>query len=757
MPMQNNNPMHEVNTSLQSTGVAGIDNAANPANRGIRREQNPYASQMHVGFVTESIAGGQSVLVVSAYYPSGIPCMQVSPLLASPAAGINESGLPPVGSKVLVFVENNSANVGIIIGVLPSVISGNIKQSVDRLSAGNDVSASSEKSHIQPVKSKDRKFFNASSRRPYDEFPGEKSFINEMGVGLALRKLMSVLYASELANISVGLLDDYVKINSMFFTHDHALGQSRMYNTNGMLNGEFIGTTYQCERFGKQEYGSGTEDNILSRLKLYVGHLAGGVQAFVTSPDASGGLFHCGIGDNGSLALRSASDIIIKRTDRIQVPNKLRDPYDKDSDGYEKAHVGKKPFIWAGDTGPARALQSRDFEKWFNKNMYSRFLALAGADGDFELEEEASVKLKDDYDTLEDSSEAFEDNQDKEVILMLRKDGGFLVRDSEGAEISLSDGKVIISAPEGIELRSGKSIISLAAEDFVCKAKESVDVSATNKDIRLKAEKNLHMHSGSNLMFDCAAEGAYLPGEGAEGEDVTAGGIIFNAEKSCVFCRSNLFHTSAENIHLETKESEVGSIKLVSKYYSGSHDSCRIVTGLTAGLVMSSYGSAVLAGKIATLAGGTSASVTRGNEAMVPVEWQQIGFSAYDTASGTFSTEYKYYTDDEWLAPLGPDDREGLKFTFRTAEQCGTSSFKIYESFWAYKQREDGSEDRWEENPVNDTYPWPGTSNYENDVLNTLAGEDNVENAKSGIAKPMEDVSNSGQGFKKTGMDSYIG
>lgn len=122
-------------------------------------------------------------------------------------------------------------------------------------------------------------------------------------------------------------------------------------------------------------------------------------------------------------------------------------------------------------------------------------------------------------------------------------DGSVVVDDGYGAQIIMGGGNVMITAPNDIILAPGRSIIHMAPQDLILKAGNSVDLTASNGDVRVKAEKNLQMLGGNGgrggvLLEDRSevSDWSVEPGEASE-----YGGIAIKSASSVCLLGSDLF------------------------------------------------------------------------------------------------------------------------------------------------------------------------------------------------------------------------
>ena len=135
-------------------------------------------------------------------------------------------------------------------------------------------------------------------------------------------------------------------------------------------------------------------------------------------------------------------------------------------------------------------------------------------------------------------------------------DGSVIIEDGWGSSIVMTKGHIQISAAGDVFMRPGRSFYAWAPKDAMLRAGGSIDLTATTKDIRLKAECNLHLLAGNDgpkstkksggILLESRSAGMTLDFNQA-GEKVISGGVI-------VKCTNSDFVTWANNIYLGTKK-----------------------------------------------------------------------------------------------------------------------------------------------------------------------------------------------------------
>lgn len=122
--------------------------------------------------------------------------------------------------------------------------------------------------------------------------------------------------------------------------------------------------------------------------------------------------------------------------------------------------------------------------------------------------------------------------------LQLLDDGGVALSDGYGSEIKMVGGNIIISCPGSLIFQTGRSVVAMAGDDLCLRARNSCDITAANKDVRIKAENNLQMlaaNSGKGgMLFEVRSEGDNQSYDKKIGEDVEGSGVLFKVPHSAV-------------------------------------------------------------------------------------------------------------------------------------------------------------------------------------------------------------------------------
>lgn len=149
----------------------------------------------------------------------------------------------------------------------------------------------------------------------------------------------------------------------------------------------------------------------------------------------------------------------------------------------------------------------------------------------------------------------------------LLDDGGVAIGCGFGSQILLTGGSVELTAPGDIWLRSGRNAVVWGGRDAILRGNNCVDISASNKDVRIKAEKHLWALAGNGggngllLLESRATTNEYDFGQGTDGaapdkvvlgDQVAAGGVAIRAANNNIVTWSN-------NLYLRTGGGSTGS------------------------------------------------------------------------------------------------------------------------------------------------------------------------------------------------------
>jgi len=784
--------------SLSEDNKAPIT-TANPANESISNRLGPLRkTEVLIGTIIKVGVGTYDALVSTYLYPE-LECVCASTIL--PTFPYNLGGGNAVsyaeGSVVAVLVV--SSEFGIILCAVPTALPTNqdILQEHRQLIPESGVNIHTERAYDT------HNIMVADNIRPIDLVPGDITWLNEMLIGIGVLKLTTFMQASDRAKLEMFMLDDAVRLTSGHFQHSSSALLHNIYNDNGFNTSEFIGSSHQCEMFGRPTYkapilandeadmatntntnikhaGDVPDPYIMGRYHFYLGHMGSMFSFFIANPqllDEQGevkvtdevvdeGLFHTNIDGAGRLLVRSAGGICFQRTDKIAVPKKIAQPW---YTGEGPGDITEKlPFEWDTAHPYARHLQLRDAFAWYTKSAYQRFL---DNNKNYYVPEDKDLKTPTDtYDNVGEGNlgtDKFSDklHADATSYFHMGEDGSIIIRGKCGEEICMKGGNITLSCPGNIEIRPGKSSVTLAGHDAVVKAKKSVDISATDNDVRIKAQNNLHMVSTGILLESNAV--VDTQDYSKEGEEAVSSGIVLKADNARVFTQGKIVHTAFKDVGIieAIKQQDNAALRIVAPKLQAYVNSAIIKTENTA--LQLSNNQAALIGNSAYVSGTSFAGVFHGSKYLVPMQEAPVGLNPHavimtdlNKKASEFGTEASLGTSYSLI------NRAKIKFTFRSSDQYGTNTatevfgadkFVVYETSWSFlKKLTDtpfitGEIDEWAEVDINGTYPWPGKDCYDNDSLVELTTEENMDGDRIKSYKELLPKSN---GLQLTSMNT---
>lgn len=823
--------------ALFNTGdpaMRGGNQSSNTAADAMPRISDPYTTgKFYSGVVVRAGAGTYDVCVQTVG-TTAVTCM-LGQSMGCYYFGVTDCCIPAEGSRVVVYLPHAKARYGVVLCVLPSADLGSVVAEggdspqvlVDSLDIEPGASAVTEAAYLRPWADQDNMDnLTAHMGRPHDLFPGNKAWLNEHGVGLAILNLMVSLKATDRAKIECGVLDDFVRVFSGYYRHHSAQGDEAIYNDEGRLTHELSGTSYQEERDGQKKLGTknfidtGTKEvfkeSLEARIKLlkekqcakkrfqlYTGYLGDMVNFFVANPDPNvdtettsndskdQGLMHMHLDSSGRVQMRSAAGFSFERWDRIPVPKKKYEPWEPEGDKDLEDPKEKKPFEFNKDHPYGRSLQMRDAMAWRNKAAYQRMHDQSTGAGkkDYFIPEEMEMEVpKDMYDEPGKGEEKFKESDGRRAYFNIEDDGSIVMRDAWGSEILMRGGNIIFNCAGNIEVRSAKSIIQMAGHDIITKARKSVDITARDKDVRIKANVNLHLLSEGREGDDAAGGGGILIEsrakndtgtygfDGNKGEQVLSTGIVLKAVDSRVFMQGKVVHSScSQRIIIEGKDPDggpaVGDVWVACKtLFTNSTNSTLITAGQVSGIAINNS-AGMLYGPTAAVVGGASLALLKGSKAWIPLMEADISADPYSDLADITQTIYNLYqAEDTWLTPYLPPEREVLKFTYRSAQEYGTNrgsevyqgnKFYVYRPMWA-QMLDAGHKyinetiDTWSEYAIEQTFVWPGELAYNgSEAYQKMSAETNLSDAAKELPMPRKDVVNESGTFSPGSFHEY--
>jgi hypothetical protein len=211
-----------------------------------------------------------------------------------------------------------------------------------------------------------------------------------------------------------------------------------------------------------------------------------------------------------------------------------------DLHGYLFNYAGLHPFHW----------HAKDYKTWEQSELehasYNHVVPnYSSLKGSMYLNEPGhqSIKIDHRYNT--------QNFYASESFISLLEDGGVVIGDGYGAEIRMTAGCVTISAPGDVWLKPGRNAQVWAGRDCIVRADKTVDISATEDNVRIKAEQNVMILAGNDsseklggVLIESRAKSAVYEFD-EPGDSVVFGGVVLRAKKAEVI-------THAKNIYMRT-------------------------------------------------------------------------------------------------------------------------------------------------------------------------------------------------------------
>ena len=582
---------------------------------------------------------------------------------------------------------------------------------------------------------------------------------------------------------------------------------------------------------GKIELPAGKEDVLpLHRWQEWSGYLGQGyLKALLAPPQQSGirhmsdvkkggnnkaqldeGLFCESVALDGSYSLFSAKSVVIGKRVKIPIPRQLRLPEDPNGDD---ATANNYQFSGKTGGGPPHKVQDLDYtgnfgslrraadvQDWLSYQTNWKVLhPFHYHQQDYLVADESQQSANFDkaldnltFEQLIDQPYMADPQPKKLTIdhrynsvsyyqrmsfLALLDDGSILQADGYGGAINQSGGNIRLECPGDITIAPGRDLIVLA-DQIVLRARQSVDISASEHDVRLKAERNLQILGGNSgqggVLIESKGNGSEFQFENKFGEDVQQSGIVLKANEGVaailgqqVYVRTGGSTLGDGSIVLDAGQGEQdllikarnfqsfiaeeadffigpsGTDGTTNTVYHFDANSCLLgaeETGIGGNVVVYNQGNVVIQGALGVAGAIESASAVSsatggllgisnaglsGDIAQDANQMDQDAQQQQQNAEQTHDTALKqtYYQSKQ----LGDEGLlKNLAFSFRDDDnqaQYGVKNLRWVERRWEQLARfglATGGE-KWTEKPVNtqgkDLYPWPGRRAWLNDPI----------------------------------------
>lgn len=544
----------------------------------------------HIGCYLVS-APNRSQYICADLYHNG-----TTPMGARPIGGY------PCKSQVLVLFDPH-LEFPIILGASPKGLADGRTIIPESMVLRSRAGQFEDPMHNSELKDTSLVWANFSGGRPCDTIPGDYGFINDMGLAVFIGKLMASIKASDSAKVEAFWGDDLLRLVGYNYELFTAGREFKAVNDEGEYNEIDRSTPFIWESLGLAKKGEqavketdgrlepGSEEAsfepqeddqlIIPRQTLFKGYLGDVEKEFISAPpdDMTVETFssktkHTGLlevikSGDGLYGIRSAKGIILEKYCLIPVPKETKVPEDPTGDSKEDGYVPAgsdvsiPDFKYGDETKPGiRGPQVYDYlsyvfgrytcaglakktKDWYypeesevskpvSSTTYDK--GLSQLESQFELDLPGSEVIKVDHRGGRESVKYYKSRS----LFAQLDDGSIIIEDGYGSGIYMTGGNIYTKAPGDIWTMSGRSAITWAGFDSITKAGNCVDVSASKGDVRLKADRNLHVLGGNSgsiggVLIESRSEGEISTSDFSEvGQRVTSHGVIIKAKNSPV-------------------------------------------------------------------------------------------------------------------------------------------------------------------------------------------------------------------------------
>ena len=330
------------------------------------------------------------------------------------------------------------------------------------------------------------------------------------------------------------------------------------------------------------------------------------------------------------------------------------------------------------------------------------------------------------------------------ATISLLDNGDIVLRNACGAELALRGANIEVSAPGDFRMNMGRSFISLAGDDIILRAKNSADLTATDNDVRIKAERNLDMVGGMSgsgrTLLENKAQGRPNNRDvlGLEGELIQGRGLHLKAENSSVSTfGGTVYLRSLEggNILLDADQGN-GVVKIDSAYtrIGGSYaveiaaaagDGTPNILAVTPWRTISKellevHSQIISSGVIVSDAG---VSVLPADNFSKPIDqFNRTRRNQMDDRIANYLNAMPQWFAEYYWGQDMPGNSETIRnyaFSYRTTDQYGADRFSYEEPFWMelFGSEKCLSLATWSEpvykyQEITDQQPWPGFATW---------------------------------------------
>lgn len=724
--------------------------------------------------------------VVSIFgYKRNLPCLWLSDTF-NRWFGAKRITPPSIGTEVAVICSNDS-KYGVIVGTLNAT-----GEWADKPAENIFATPVDREQDTEAHKSKDWGFgsflIDGSDGVPLDALPGDDITINAQGALSAVLELLTMIRGGNAASIETFVFDQLTRITGYNLQERTSLYDRNVMEDHGFVSEDESGSHILDETLGNGLPDDTEEENMGSarRFQNLRGWLGGLVQKFILRPDMSPvkmdeaadkndlGLYQRYEHLSGLVLERSLTGGGIIKGMSIPVPKKKKEADNPSGNSDKIKNDPIKEFKFSSSPGtPASAgCQTRDFLAYlFNKVAAAR---LSEMDKDWDVPDEATCPTLNDqsnppgaggfYREFPNEVDAMKDSSngsvmsDKSGVMKTRQgtawcmvlpDGSVSIRDIWGSQIEMRGGHIDISASKDIRLSAGGSVVVLGGDDCIIKGRKSVDITATEQQVRIRSQREMFIHAeGGGMLISLGSAGQKFAKK--DGEERALPGICIKVpDKGGVTINAGQLTCNLSDALFINEDGEGNFPKIWGKI-SGCYLKVEGGGGVAyqfdnGGIEMTQEGLIYCSGDIWSEGNiAIKGDATFGSEPTYPSNWDDTD-SVEDLLKDTFDDI------DELQNQFKLEELKDNYFVFRTVDNYATKGGAWFESFW---QREMDSTSEWKERPDKDgQFPYPGKDHYNGGRSFWKYSESNVD--KVGKSKSRDSLSSSPSGFNATDWNSF--
>jgi len=585
--------------------------------------------------------------------------------------------------------------------------------------------------------------FNGSTHihthlRPTDVYPGEFANVNQHNCGIKGGMFSATLLGGG-ASVRVSALSNLARVTCETYQRHSMSGSLHEFHNGRFLSSERDVAVFQEERLGGKYRGQqvwtpdaeapigGENQAMRPRFKELSGYFGNVVSRFCLRPDPGDaairvmgegepteqGVFRETVDPSGQTRISSSGMLVLERAGRIPVPVRTAYPTDKGHDISEGPDV-LTPFEHKEGDPALRQVELYDRQAYDLKNQYSRVDGNgAGGEPDYYTPQEEDMGPSSDaYDSaiqgVDGGSETVKlaKYDRRRAGVYVGEDGSVIIRDAWGSEIVMLGGNVTIACAGSVMSLPGKTALTIAGDDIVQKAQNSVDIHASAHDVRLSAARNMEILGGANgedrpggVVIESRGNGMAPWGDSGIGEGAAVRGITIRTKGQGVVIDGNTLNLrSRKDTRIISGGEEIeGNVSIAAKTLrTRARSTILSAREGDAHLIVNGRSVQAVAGSIGMFS-EKNLTLTKGDKFPVPLMWADV-----ENVASEFLPEIDEVTTDladEKEASLGfsVEALDKMSFSFRTAAECGTDRswtigaednvFRMYQPAWAQVMR----------------------------------------------------------------------